>query len=244
METGTQNEKVKVDTTGTEMADQDIEIFLCTDPLCCWSWAARPQHETLRADLGQRVKWNIRMGGLLPDWLNFNDQTNMVTRPVQMGPVWMHAGQVAGKPIQHQIWFTDPPTSSYPACIAVKCAWLQSELLGEQYLDFIRDSCMSRGVNISKVAQLFELAEQFSMIHKTFDLQRFREDFENGNGKEAFRRDLEFVRYHNINRFPSLIIKHNQKAMIIPGYRSNAEIMTALQNLVPDLSGTHLPSKF
>jgi predicted DsbA family dithiol-disulfide isomerase len=228
MKTGTQNVKQKNNTIETGTADQDIEIILYTDPLCCWSWAARPQLEMLRAHLGQRVNWNIRMGGLLPDWMNFSDQTNMVTRPVQMGPVWMHAGQVAGKPIRHQLWLTDPPASSYPACIAVKCAWLQSDSLGEYYLEFIRDSCMSRGVNISKVVHLFELAEQFSLVHTTFNLHRFRDDFGNGNGKEAFRHDLEFARYNNINRFPTLIIKYNQKSMMVPGYRAYEEIMTAL----------------
>lgn len=238
METEDVKQENNINTTSA--ADQDIEIILYTDPLCCWSWAAAPQLDKFRAQLGQRANWDIRMGGLLPDWLNFNDQTNMVTRPAQMGPVWMHAGQIAGKPIQHQLWITDPPASSYPACIAVKCAWLQSAELGEYYLDLIRDSCISHGVNISKVASLFELAEKISFVHKNFNLHRFRDDFENGNGKEAFRRDLEFARFNNINRFPTLITRYNQRSVMVPGYRKYEELMTAIKTLVPDLSTIHI----
>lgn len=82
------------------------------------------------------------MGGLIPSWTNFHDEVNAVTRPVQMGPVWMHAGQVANRPIHHLLWMKNPPSSSYPACIAVKSAQLQSGGHGESLLQRLREAAM------------------------------------------------------------------------------------------------------
>src|SRR5436190_8530475 len=106
--------------------DAAIEITIFTDPLCCWSWAFEPQLQHLKMILAGQAEWQYRMAGLLPSWNNFQDNVNAVSRPIQMGPVWMHAGQIAQKPICHRLWIDDPPASSYPACIAVKCTQLQS----------------------------------------------------------------------------------------------------------------------
>jgi putative protein-disulfide isomerase len=49
---------------------------------------------------------------------------------MHMGPEWMQAGRIAGLMVADKIWITDPPSSSFPACIAVKCAEDQSTALG------------------------------------------------------------------------------------------------------------------
>ncbi|HYC27745.1 MAG TPA: DsbA family protein, partial [Chitinophagaceae bacterium] len=168
-----------------EQADQEIEITIYTDPLCCWSWAFEPQLQQLQKDLGGKATWQYRMGGLLPSWENFHDEVNAVTRPVQMGPVWMHAGQIAGLPIQHQLWMRDPPASSYPACIAVKCAQLQSAALGELMLRLLREACMTEGKNIARQTVLFDTAEKLASIDPCFNLEQFKDDLSNDKGLEA-----------------------------------------------------------
>src|SRR3954471_8227222 len=81
-----------------EEADQ-LEIIYYTDPLCCWSWAIEPQLRKLQFEFTGKLKWRICMGGLLPGWKNYHDEINSVTRPIQMGPVWMHAQQISGMPM-------------------------------------------------------------------------------------------------------------------------------------------------
>lgn len=103
-----------------------LEITYYTDPLCCWSWAFEPQWRRFLYEFRGKIRYRYCMGGLLPQWNNYNDAINSVTRPIQRGPVWMHAKQMSGMPIDQNIWMRDPPSSSYPACIAVKCAALQS----------------------------------------------------------------------------------------------------------------------
>jgi predicted DsbA family dithiol-disulfide isomerase len=171
------------------------------------------------------------MGGLIPSWKNFHDEVNSVTRPVQMGPVWMHAGQVANRPIHHQIWMLDPPASSYPSCIAVKCAQLQSDDLGLNYLNLLRLGCMTNGKNISKQTVLFDLAEQLSLHNPSFDLQRFKDDYAGDAGMNAFRSDLDEVRRYNINRFPTLVVRWGAKAIVIAGHRQPSEVLQAIEQM-------------
>src|SRR3982751_5843478 len=152
-----------------EKADDLINVTIYTDPLCCWSWAFESQLQELKTILNGQATWKYRMGGLLPSWSNFYDNINSVSKPIQLGSVWMHAGQIARKPICHQLWVSDPPASSYPACIAVKCAQLQSATAGELMLNLLREACMTNGKNIAKLDVLFEVAEKLADINENFD---------------------------------------------------------------------------
>jgi putative protein-disulfide isomerase len=218
-------------------AGRELDITVYTDPLCCWSWAFQPQLEAVQQKLATTARWKFRMGGLIPSWKNFHDEVNSVTRPVQMGPVWMHAGQVANMPIHHQIWMQDPPSSSYPACIGVKCAQLQSEDIGLTYLKLLRKACMGQGKNIADQAILFEVAEQLPALHNEFDLEAFISDYHNDIGLEAFRVDMAEVTKYRINRFPTLIVRSSDgRAIMIAGYRHSDEVLKAIAEMAAPLS--------
>jgi predicted DsbA family dithiol-disulfide isomerase len=180
------------------------------------------------------------MGGLLPEWNSFNDATNHVSRPIQMGPVWMHAAQISGMPMNTRIWMEDPPASSYPACIAVKCATLQSGEAGEMYLRKLREQIMLGGRNISKQEILNQVAELlYEQSPERFSLQRFNEDIRNETGIDAFRLDMNQVRLHNINRFPTVIIRRpGSSAMMMTGYRDYAGLSSAISQIAPRLEKT------
>src|SRR5690606_17166903 len=104
-----------------------------------------------------KIMWRYRMGGLLPSWNNFNDPMNDVSRPIQMGPIWADVKHRSGMPINNMVWINDPPDSSYPACIAVKCASLQSPDAAEAYLRKTREAVMVDGKNISKQNVLLDI---------------------------------------------------------------------------------------
>jgi putative protein-disulfide isomerase len=223
-----------------EEADQ-LEIIYYTDPLCCWSWAIEPQLRKLKFEFSGKLQWRICMGGLLSGWKNYHDEINSVTRPIQMGPVWMHAQQISGMPMNTILWIHDPPASSYPACIAVKCAALQSDRAGERYLRLLREALMLEGKNIAKENVLMEVAQQLSgEAAYNFDVSRFQFDWRNDNGLEAFRKDLQEVQYRNINRFPTMIIKApGEGGLIVTGYRPYSELLKPIQQVAPGLQKTH-----
>src|SRR4051812_38967292 len=126
-----------------------VEIVYYTDPLCCWSWAMEPQWRKLRYQFRHHLKWRYCMGGLLPSWSHFTDGVNSVSRPAQMGPIWMEASHISGMPINNHIWINDPPASSYLSCIAVKCVALQAPELEDWYLRLLREAVMLHGKNIA-----------------------------------------------------------------------------------------------
>ena len=118
----------------TDQSKGLVEIIYYTDTLCCWSWAFEPQWRRLQYELQEKLSVRYCLGGLIANWKNFNDDVNSISRPFQMGPLWAQAQSVSGMPMQDLVWVNDPPATSYPACIAVKCASMQSRYAGERFL--------------------------------------------------------------------------------------------------------------
>lgn len=214
-----------------------VEITFYTDPLCCWSWAFEPQWRRLQYEFQDTVTCRYVMAGLLPGWKNFNDPLYSVTRPMQMGPVWHEAGVTSGMNIYDRIWIEDPPASSYPACIAVKCAQLQSQKAGVKYLRMVREAVMLQGKNIAKQDVLIAVAELLSNnFSGLLDIEKFQQDLAgNDNGIEAFRTDLNEVQNRNITRFPTLIMRsHNKPSIIITGYRPYPVLLDAIRQVASE----------
>lgn len=232
--------QVKDSTQPTASKADQVEIIYYTDPLCCWSWAMEPQWRKLQYEYAGKISWQYIMGGLLPNWKSFNDEVNSINRPIQMGPVWMQASHMSGMPIPDRIWMLDPPASSYPACIAVKCAQLQSARAGERYLRLVREAIMIHQRNISKENVLIDIAEALATDpFYRFDVVKFKEDMKNDNGLEAFRSDLQQVQTRNINRFPTFIFRPtNTQALIMTGFRPYTALVDALKQLAPSIEPT------
>ena len=231
MEIKRKRNNTMTDEPTTKHADL-LEVTYYTDPLCCWSWAFEPQWQRLLSEFKGNIKYRYCMGGLLPGWKNYNDSLNSVSRPIQMGPVWMHAKQLSGMPMEPNIWIIDPPSSSYPACLAVKCASFQSLKAEELLLRSLREAVMTKSENISREEILFSLAEKLAACEPEFDVNRFKEDMKSDDAIESFRNDLQEVQYHQINRFPSLVIRNQMnKAILISGYRPYPVLLNAIKQM-------------
>jgi putative protein-disulfide isomerase len=197
-----------------------IDVIFYTDPLCCWSWAMEPQWMRLQREFGKALRVSYRMIGLLPSWDKFNDSLSSLSRPVHMGPEWMQAGRIAGLKVADKIWITDPPSSSFPACIAVKSAEDQSPALGALYLKAVREAVIVQGKNIAQTAVLLDIAGRLSLSEPGFDEKVFRECLLGPRGSELFRRDYQDAQYLGIRRSPTLVLKGGGKALLLRGYQS------------------------
>jgi putative protein-disulfide isomerase len=180
-----------------------------------------PAWDRLVTESGGEIKVTYKMGGLLPSWKHFEDAAHSISRPTQMGPEWMHAAAVSGVTINSQLWINDPPASSYPACIAVKCVQLQSERYGETFLRLLREAVMLAGRNIARSEVLLDTAWLLHDQYREFGLFKFRDDLMGDSGKDAFRKDLQDAKYLGINRFPTLVFKCVQRpAIMLTGYQT------------------------
>ncbi|MBS1664586.1 MAG: DsbA family protein [Bacteroidetes bacterium] len=222
-------EKPQKNNSGKQTAADGIEIIYYTDPLCCWSWAMEPQWLRFLQELGPSLTVTYKMGGLLPSWKNFNDSVTSIRKPIHMGPEWMHAKHVSGVDIDNQIWITDPPASSFPACIAVKSAGLQSAELGAAYLYLARKAVMQDGVNIARTEALISLANTLSKEHPSFDVPAFRNNLLT-RGLEAFKTDWQQTKFLGITRFPTLIFKIPGRTPIrLTGYQSYETLIATIK---------------
>lgn len=208
-------------TTGRTKPADRVMITYYTDPLCCWSWALESQWRRVKEHYGDRIEWTYVMGGMIQDWKTYNDPMNAITRPIQFGPIWMHASQVSDTPMDYSIWHKDPPSSSYPSCIAVKCASIQSKEAGELLLFDLREAVMTRSLNISKAPVILSIAEGLAERRPDkFNFAAFETSWEDGSGAEAFTADLQKTRFLKIGRFPTMTFTNNTATgIMITGYR-------------------------
>ena len=211
-----------------------VDIVYYTDPLCCWSWAMEAPLTRLKKEYAGKIRWRNCMGGLIPDWKHFRDEVNHVSRPAQMGPIWMEAAHTTGTAINSTIWIEDPPTSSYLSCIAVKSAGLQSPAAEEQYLHQLRAAVMAGGINISYETTLVRLARALSAEQpELLDIQLFCDDLRNGRGSEAFKKDLQEVQQLQIHRFPTLLMKNPGRAsLLITGFRPYEVLAATVEKML------------
>lgn len=231
-----QNKQELRETVQSEQNKADrVEIVFYTDPLCCWSWAFEPQWRRLQYEFQDQIVFRYVMTGLLPSWKNYSDTVYSVSKPMQMGPVWLEASETSGMPMHHKIWVEDPPASSYPACIAVKTAQLQSQAAAVKYLRSLREAAMLQGKNIAKQEVLMQVAEKLiSDYPGLINLNQFTNDLTNDNGLEAFRPDWQETQNRNITRTPTLIMRSpNKPAIMLIGYRPYSVLLEAIKQVAP-----------
>lgn len=217
-------------------AGYHLEVVYYTDPLCCWSWAFEPVIQRLVNEYGKRLSIRYCMGGMLSGWNNYHDTLHAVSRPIQMGPVWLQAKQLTGVALNDTIWFTDPPASSYPACVAVKCAALQSEQLAAQYLFKLRTAVMLKAKNIARKEVLISTAEELAQENLLFDAGKFTTQLTSQQAIDAFRADMQETKYRGIHRFPSLLlqVRDTRKSLLLTGNRPFEAITSCIDQLVAE----------
>ena len=219
-------------------AAPSIKIVYYTDPLCCWSWALEPHWRRLRDEFRGALACRYRMAAMIGDWNSYNDPLNSVSRPVQMGPIWRQAQHLSGVPVDDRIWVLDPPASSYPACLAVKAAELQSAAAADVYLGRLRQAVMTERRNIARRAVLLEVADEVAAAAPDrLDAERLRHDLDAAPARDALREDLKEARYRGIGRFPTLTFSPARgTGVMIVGYRPYETLRAALARIAPELA--------
>jgi putative protein-disulfide isomerase len=215
-----------------------VEACCYTDPLCPWSWAMAPHWSRLRREFGPRLAWRDVMGGMIPNWQSYEDPVNCVHSPAQMGPQWYQVRRLLDVPLDERIWHEDPPSSSYPACLAVKAAGRQGVEAGAAYLHLVREAVMLRRRNVARGEVLAALAETLATAPPpavVFDAGRFRDDLVGPEVRDAFHDDLRALRYAGIARLPTLTLRGpSGPGIALVGYRSYETLRDALWQLDPE----------
>jgi putative protein-disulfide isomerase len=214
-----------------------LEISYFTDPLCCWSWGFEPQLRRLRYGFAGRIAWRLRMTGMIGNWQTFSDPLNDVHRPAQLGPIWIECSTITGMPAQPTIWVHDPPSSSWPSCLAVRAAGLQSPAAADLYFRLAREVAFAQGRNIASKEVLIDVARQLaSKRSDDFDAGRFEEDLSGPRARAALERDVREARFRGVSRLPCLGLRRPGAAPVwLVGWRPWDALLREVRKFAPDL---------
>lgn len=190
-----------------------------------------PQVLRLRAALGQRADWRLRLVGMV-DGPRFSDPVQEIHRPGQWAPQWLEVGQRTGMPLDPSIWHDDPPTDSRLACLAVAAACLQDDTAGWSMLRRLRESVILNRRNIARREVLNELADALE-AEGLLDATQWREALAAQSTRDRVRDDMAQASYQQIHRFPSIVLRpgDSKRALLLVGWRPWRVLASALKDL-------------
>ena len=152
-----------------------VSTLYYTDPACPWSWAFEPSFRRLVWEFGEALEIEYVMCGMRRE----------LDDPQPLARQALEASAQSGMPVDVRGLLDDPPTSSHPACLAVKAAAEQGA--AGRYLRRLRESLFCRRRKLDGGDVLIEEARALGGI----DVERLRIDLRSHATLEAFAADLE-----------------------------------------------------
>jgi putative protein-disulfide isomerase len=169
-----------------------VEVLYYTDPACSASWAFEPKLRRLMAEFGEGLRFRWVMGGLArrfdADWAR-EQGLRGADIATGMALQWLEVGAGSRMPVDPLLWTTSPPTSSYPASMAVKAAAEQGPEPAQRYLRRLREGLLAERRRLDHPEALIAVAGEAGL-----DVSRFRIDLESPAIMEAFAADLDLAR--------------------------------------------------
>jgi len=212
-----------------------VRIVYYTDPICSSCWGIEPQLRKLKLEYGDYFEIDYRMGGLLPDW-NYN--SGGISKPSDVAHHWDEASLHYEMPIDGDVWIEDPLDSSYPSCIAMKAAQMQSKEKAIYFMRILREKLYLDKKNIAKWNVIEEAAKTAGL-----DIQKLKSDYD-GDAKKLFQEDLNLGKKLGVRGFPTLFFADgNQNQLTVYGSKPYASYENALLALFPEAKKKNIKNK-
>ena len=206
--------------------NKPVKIVYYTDPICSSCWGIEPQLRKLKLEYGAYIDIDYRMGGLLPDW-SYN--SGGISKPLDVAHHWDEASLHYEMPIDGNVWIEDPLESSYPSCIAVKAAQIQSKEKAITFMRMLREKLYLEKKNIAKWENIAESAQLAGL-----DINKLKTDYE-GKAKTLFQEDLTYARALGVKGFPTLFFSDgNNNQLTVYGSKPYTSYENALLALYPE----------
>lgn len=218
--------KASNETADIKSENKPVKIIYYTDPICSSCWGIEPQLRKLKLEYSEYFEIEYKMGGLLPDW-SYN--SGGISKPSDVAHHWDEASQHYQMPIDGDVWLEDPLNSSYPSCIAMKAAQIQSKEKAVIFMRILREKLYLEKKNIAKWENIAEAAKIANL-----DIARLKSDFE-GDAKKLFQEDLNLARTLGVRGFPTLFFAdENNNQLTVYGSKPYAHYENALLALYPE----------
>jgi putative protein-disulfide isomerase len=158
-----------------------ISAIVFTDPFCAWCWASEPQLRRLQIEFGDAVAITFVVAGL---------RQRIADGPALAADA-LDAAARSRMPIDPRVFLRDPPSSTYPAGLAVHAVAEQhGGARAAPYLRRLREAILLEGRRMDSAPALLDAARETGGL----DLDRLRVDFGSSAIVERFGADLERAR--------------------------------------------------
>ncbi|UUW11639.1 DsbA family protein [Flavobacterium plurextorum] len=214
------------ETTVIKTDNKPVKIIYYTDPICSSCWGIEPQLRKLKLEYSEYFEIDYKMGGLLPDW-SYN--SGGISKPSDVAHHWDEASLHYQMPIDGNVWLEDPLSSSYPSCIAMKAAQIQSKEKAVIFMRILREKLYLEKKNIAKWENIAEAAKIANL-----DIEKLKNDYD-GDAKKLFQEDLNLAKTLGVRGFPTLFFADkNNNQLTVYGSKPYAYYENALLALYPE----------
>lgn len=229
--------------TNTGNKNTKLEVMVFTDPYCSWCWATEPMILTMMEKYRDQLHFRYVFGGLIKDFDDFYDAQNNIRDAAATKPHWKMVSERTGQPIDENLWEDIAPIrhfSTWPANIAAKAAFLQSEEVGFRYLRRLRRAALTERKIISDKAIYEALAKETAGL----DLDRFRKDLESKKAEAEFLEDQKTCIQWQTFGFPTMLfykagadVNHltRENAAYVGGHRAMETYDEVIRSLCPEI---------
>jgi len=215
--------------------EKPIKLLYFTDPICSSCWGIEPQLRKLKAEYGNYLNIEYRMGGLLKSWDSYGGKD--VNGPASVAAHWDDASKYYNMPIDGSLWLEDPLYSSYPPSIAFKAAQMQDLAKAQSFLRRIKEMVFIEKKNIAKWNFIKQAAMDVDL-----ELGQFEIDY-NGEAKDLFADDLAKAKEWGVRGFPTIyFLDKEQNQLNVYGSKPYEVYEQTLLKLLHGIIVKNLPS--
>jgi len=197
-------------------------LYYIGDPMCSWCWGFQPTFESIIEMLPPHIDVQYVMGGLAKD----TGEPMPIDTQNYIKKQWESVTDKSSAKFNWDFWETcEPRRSTYPACRAVIAAGEQDpEALGDMF-QAIQQAYYLEARNPSNSDTLISLAEDINL-----DVERFTRDLKSPEINEKLYQDFEIRRSLHADKFPTVILDHNQEALWLTyGYDDREIVLDTLE---------------
>lgn len=220
-----------------------LEVMVFTDPYCSWCWATEPMILTMMEKYRDQLHFRYVFGGLIKDFDDFYDAQNDIRDAAATEPHWKMVSERTGQPIDEKLWEDIAPIrhfSTWPANIAAKAAFMQSEDIGFRYLRRLRRAALTERKIISNPEIYEALAKEIDGL----DFDAFKKAIADGSAKEDFYEDQVTCAEWQAWGFPTMLFYKagenvhaltQETGIYVGGHRPMETYDQVIHRLCPDI---------